>query len=125
MKWLSLWAPVVLYMAAIFYVSSLPEPPSIPAGSDKPLHLAAYFGLTIVVIRAVAGRLAQRIGLRTAVVALLIVIGYGVTDEVHQMFVPGRSADVYDLLSDATGAVAGTAACWAWGILSPASRDEL
>ena len=112
-------------MAAIFYVSSLPEPPPILAGSDKSLHLSAYFGLTLVVVRAVAGGLAQRIGIRTAVVALLIAIGYGVTDEVHQMFVPGRSADVYDLLSDATGAVAGTAACWAWGILSPASRDEL
>ena len=125
MKWFSFWAPVVLYMAAIFYVSSLPKPPPILAGSDKSLHLSAYFGLTLVVVRAVAGGLAQRIGIRTAVVALLIAIGYGVTDEVHQMFVPGRSADVYDLLSDATGAVAGTAACWAWGILSPASRDEL
>lgn len=121
----SLWVPVVLYMAAISYVSLLPEPPPIPAGSDRSLHLSAYFGLTIVVVRAVAGGLAQRIGIRTAMVAPLIVIGYGVTDEVHQMFVPGRSADVYDLLSDATGAVAGTAACWAWGILSPASRDEL
>ena len=97
MKWFSFWAPVVLYMAAIFYVSSLPEPPPILAGSDKSLHLSAYFGLTLVVVRAVAGGLAQRIGIRTAVVALLIAIGYGVTDEVHQMFVAGRSADVYDL----------------------------
>lgn len=124
MKRFGLWVPVALYMAAIFYVSSLPEPPPIPTGSDKPLHLSAYFGLTIVVIRAVAGGLARRIGIRTAVVALLIAIGYGVTDEVHQMFVPGRSADVYDLLSDAAGAVAGTAACWAWGILSPVSHPD-
>lgn len=122
-RFLSLWAPVVLYMAAIFYVSSLPEPPPIPAGTDKPLHLSAYFGLTIVVVRAVAGGWPRRIGARTAVAALLIAIGYGVTDEAHQMFVPGRTADVYDLLSDVMGAIAGAAACWAWGILLPASRD--
>lgn len=126
-------------MAAIFYVSSVPAPP-IPAGTDKPLHGAAYLGLAIVVVRAVAGGLPGRIDLWTAAFALLVTVGYAVTDEVHQMFVPGRSAEMYDLLADAGGAIAGAAACWAWGIISPAfhpnarqdarrgprtSRDEL
>lgn len=108
-------------MAAIFYVSSVPAPP-IPPGTDKPLHGAAYLGLAIVVVRAVAGGLPGRIDLWTAAIALLVTVGYAVTDEVHQTFVPGRSAEMYDLLADAGGAIAGAAACWAWGIISPASH---
>jgi VanZ family protein len=111
-------------MAAIFYVSSVPDPP-IPSGVDKPLHWAAYLGLAVFVLRAVAGGLPRRIDVWTAAVAMLITVGYGVTDEVHQMFVPGRSADMYDLLADAAGAIGGTVTCWAWGIISQVSRDEL
>ena len=124
MNRLSLWGPVVLYMAAIFYASGLTEPP-VPAGTDKSLHGLAYLGLALVVVRAVAGGLPRRIELRTATIAILMTVAYAATDEVHQTFVPGRHADVYDLLADAGGAIVGTVACWAWGILSSVSRDEL
>ncbi len=120
----SLWAPVILYMAAIFYVSALPEPP-IPAGTDKPLHGLAYLGLALVVVRAVVGGLPRRIDMWSATIAMLITVAYGATDEAHQMFVPGRSAEVFDLLADTGGAIVGTVACWAWGIISPVSRDGL
>ena len=120
---LHLWAPVAVYMAAIFFMSSLPDPP-MPPGPDKPWHLLAYLGFGIVVVRAVAGGLPRRIGLRTAVLAILGAVMYAATDEAHQMFVPGRSADLNDLLADTLGVFAGTAVCWAWGIISPASRDE-
>jgi len=113
-------------MAAIFYVSSLSDP-AIPTGSDKPLHWLAYFGLAVLVVRAVAGGLPGRIDAWTAAIAILMTAGYAVTDEVHQMFVPGRSAEMLDLLADVAGAIAGTVACWVWGldIIPPASRDEL
>lgn len=131
MRSLSLWAPVVVYMAAIFHVSSLPDI-SISEGLAVSGHSLAYLGLSIVVARALAGGLPRRIGLRVAVGALLITVAYAVTDEVHQAFVPGRSAEVYDVSTDAIGALAGTIACWAWGIISPVSeparrpsRDEL
>ena len=121
---LILWAPVVIYMAAIFYVSSLSNPP-VPVGTDKPLHWLAYLGLAVVIVRALAGGLPRRIGFGMAVTALLITIGYGATDEVHQMFVPGRTGDINDLMADAGGALAGTIACWAWGIISRSSTDGL
>jgi VanZ family protein len=101
-------------MGAIFSVSSVPGPPT-PGGSDKLLHVLAYLGLAVVVVRALAGGLPRRIGLAIAVTALLITIGYGATDEVHQRFVPGRSGEVYDFVADAAGALAGTIACWLWG----------
>lgn len=119
-----LWVPVVAYMAAIFYASSLSQPP-MPAGGDKPWHFLAYLGLAIVIVRAVAGRLPTRIDLRTAASALLIGVAYAASDEIHQMFVPGRFADLSDWLADAVGVCTGTSACWAWGIISPAARNEL
>jgi VanZ family protein len=45
------------------------------------------------------------------------------SDELHQMFVPGRTASFDDLLADAIGAVVGASLCWA-GIITPTSRDE-
>jgi VanZ family protein len=120
----SLWAPVVIYMAAIFYVSSLPQP-ALPPGGDKPWHLLGYAGFGIVVARAFAGGFCRRVGRMTALLAIAFGIAYGVTDEIHQMFVPGRSAEVADLIADSCGVVLGTVACWACGIIAPFSRDEL
>ena len=76
---LLLWGPVVAYMAAIFYVSSLSEAPLPPGFSDKPSHSLAYLGLAITIARALAGGLPARVGMRTALVAVLVTIAYGVT----------------------------------------------
>jgi VanZ family protein len=111
---LGLWLPVIIYMAAIFYVSSLPQPP-MPTATDKPWHLLAYLGFAVVVVRAVAGGRPRRICLRTAGRAIAIAVMYAVSDEIHQMFVPGRSADLTDLIADAAGVLVGTGACWVWG----------
>ena len=103
-------------MAAIFYASSLSEPP-IPSGTDKPLHGLAYLGLAGVILRAVVGGLPRRIDMRSATIAVLVAVVYAVADEAHQMFVPGRSAEVYDLLADAGGSTAGVMTCWVWGAI--------
>jgi VanZ family protein len=69
------------------------------------------------VVRAVAGGLPRRFAARTAAVAIAITATYAATDEIHQMFVPGRSAEVADLIFDTLGACVGTSACWAWGVI--------
>jgi len=48
--------------------------------------------------------------------AVLIVSAFGVTDEWHQSFVPGRSCDVFDWLADTTGAALAVTLYvkWAW-----------
>jgi VanZ family protein len=120
----SLWAPVVIYMASIFYASSLPEV-TLPPGGDKSWHLIGYTGLGVVIARALAGGLFRPVGMPAAVLAIVTGVAYGVTDEIHQMFVPGRSAELADLAADAAGIVIGTAACWACGIIGRFSRDEL
>jgi VanZ family protein len=105
-------------MAAIFIVSGLHVAPLPDQVSDKTGHLVAYAGLGILAVRAVAGGLPRAVGLRVALLALVIAGGYGITDEIHQSFVPGRSGDIQDWYADVTGAVIGTGACWLWGIIA-------
>lgn len=107
----------MVYMAAIFYVSAQSDPPLPPGVPDKDLHALAYFGLAILVLLALAGRLPSRVTRTLAIVTMLIVVGYGATDEVHQRFVPGRTADVLDLAADAVGGAVALLACWAWNII--------
>ena len=111
-------------MAVIFTASSMTSPP-VPGGADKPWHALGYFTLTLAVVRAFAGGLPRRITLRTAVISVCLVVLYGVSDELHQAFVPGRTTAIDDLLADTVGALVGASLCWAWGIITPTSRDEL
>jgi VanZ family protein len=102
---ISLWAPVLLYMALIFGLSSITHPPEPPSGvSDKDLHILLYFGLGVLVVRALAGGWRRYFSLRTAVLAVIICVLYGASDEIHQHFVPPREMDALDVAADALGA---------------------
>lgn len=114
---LGLWAPVVIYMAAIFYIQSLSSPPSPPGLNDKVEHLLGYGLLGLLAARATAGGLGRRVSLGAALLAVALTSGYGITDEVHQGFVPERTRDLFDWYADTAGAVLGTSAVMAWGIL--------
>lgn len=113
----SLWGPVVAYMAVIFVASADSSPPSPPQVSDKLLHLLAYAGLALCVYRALAGSLRGRFAIRPAVLAFIVTVAYGVSDEIHQSFVPGRTPELYDVGADAVGALAALVAIGAWGII--------
>jgi VanZ family protein len=114
-----LWGPAVLYMGVIFYVSAQQDVAIPSALTDKSSHSLAYTLLSVLIVRALAGGLPARISARTAFLGVVLTTLYGVSDEVHQMFVPGRSAEVYDLFADAIGGAIGAFACWLWGIISP------
>jgi len=105
-------------MAAIFFVSGLPIAPLPEEVSDKTGHFGAYAGLALLAVRAVGGGLPCRVVLRVAALAFVIAAGYGAFDELHQWFVPGRSADVFDWFADATGVGIGIGVCWLWGIIA-------
>jgi VanZ family protein len=42
--------------------------------------------------------------------AILIATAYGISDEIHQLWTPQRSADWRDVVADASGAALGAAA---------------
>jgi VanZ family protein len=113
-----LWAPVVAYMAALFYVSSLSSLPTPPSGiTDKHEHFFFYGILAALTVRALAHAEWRRISFAIVVGAILIAGLYGVSDEFHQRFVPGRNFDVLDMAADTIGAAAASCALWAWSII--------
>lgn len=70
----------------------------------KGAHAFAYFGLAVLAFRvAILTRLSLR---GAAVCALVFVLVYAASDELHQLIVPGRSGEIRDVLIDtAAGAV--------------------
>jgi VanZ family protein len=110
-------------MAAIYYISAQSAPPMVgPAVSDKVAHAIAYFGFGVLTFRAVAGGLVAPVTVPRATATMIISIVYAVTDEVHQLFVPGRYGDVVDVLADAAGAALALMACRAWNIITVSNR---
>jgi len=125
-RWL--WGPVVLQMALIFAASSIPNLKNLPGGmSDKSGHSIGYALLSGVLLRAFAGGRLRGVTWARGLLAIVLATLYGVTDEFHQLFVPGRSADRYDVLADCVGASLGVALGWLasaarrWGILDSSS----
>jgi VanZ family protein len=103
------WLPPVVYMAAVFYVSSLSNPaPEIAARVwDKAIHFVEYGVLAILFYRAFLGEGLSP--LAAALCALAATSAYGASDEWHQLFTPGRSSDVHDWFADTIGGTCGIA----------------
>jgi VanZ family protein len=104
---------VVAYCGAIFYLSSLSNPlPMLTARVwDKALHLCEYSALGVLLALACGVLDEPTAGWRSA---LAIILGcvYGLSDEAHQLFVPGRDAEIGDAIADTTGTALGTGATW-------------
>lgn len=70
----------------------------------KAAHFTEYFILYSLSIRV----LKQYIEIKRArIYCLLIVLGYAITDEIHQYFVPGRAMALRDVLIDFSGGIFG------------------
>jgi VanZ family protein len=104
-------------MAAIFYASSLQDPPT-PAGvADVNLHALAYAGLMVLMARALARAEWARLTIRVLALSWVLTVAYGASDEWHQMYVPTRHAEVRDLAADAIGAAIAGIGVKAWVII--------
>ena len=73
----------------------------------KAAHIFLYFVLGILAYNAV--RL-HGLSLRRAVLlSIAIALVYAVCDEIHQLYIPGRSGEIRDVLIDTTAASMGVA----------------
>jgi len=104
------WLTLAAYMAFIFFLSSRSDLPDVLPGldfGDKLQHIAAYLILAILWSRAIARRWTAIDDKKLFVIVVLFTGLYGISDEIHQSFVPGRLADSLDVIADIAGAMVG------------------
>ncbi|MFQ3549787.1 MAG: VanZ family protein [Armatimonadota bacterium] len=105
--------PAIFCMAGIFMLSSQPKLPtdqififgiSIEDINyyDKLGHFTAYFILGCSVWFSLSDKRLNNWKLKTTFVVSLL---YGISDEIHQIFVVGRSFELLDLFADGLGAL--------------------
>jgi VanZ family protein len=97
----------LLYMVLIWILSSNPAdafvktPFSFDALLKESLHLIEFAILYWLISFAFMAH--KKWSERASLVAAIIAILYGLTDEIHQSFVPARSATVIDFVKDTIG----------------------
>lgn len=87
----------------IFYVSTLTFS---GVGGKSPVsviyHFTAFSYLSLfLLISLTKGKLKKSL----IIIGIVIAIIYGITDEIHQLFVPGRFYSIKDILTDSLGAI--------------------
>ena len=107
-KFFKFWFPVLFYSGIIFRVSSIPnlQSPLREFNADKLWHLGEYCILGFLFARAFVPRQTRFCMLSDKIVlgaVFLFCFLFGVSDEFHQSFVVGRSADWKDALADTIG----------------------
>lgn len=101
-----LWFVTSGYMSLIFYLSSITiEFPGLPENSDKVVHVLIYIPLAVLLYLSL-----HESGMRKhlLIISACLAALYGISDEVHQYFVPGRSATASDAAADMIGALIGS-----------------
>ncbi len=91
--------PALVWAGIIYFVSSLhkvPTPSLDMLSWDKAAHFGVFAIFGILLVRAFKGCL---------VPAFVVGVGWGALDEVHQLFVAGRTSSVYDFIADAAGVI--------------------
>ena len=98
--------PLVGMMTLLFVLSHQPgDTLPLPAvvNLDKLLHLLAYTMLGLCFLLALSPDWRARRPRAAAVATVLFCLAYGLSDEFHQQFVPGRFSGVDDLVFDTLG----------------------
>ena len=103
------WLPVILYCIAIYIQSDFPSSEHIPTFefSDKVLHFLAYAVMGVLFYRAYQ-TLRFKENLRLLILLSIVSASlYGISDEIHQYFVPYRDASIFDVIANILGAICG------------------
>jgi VanZ family protein len=106
-RWLRDIVPLVFWMTLIFVLSAQSRLIEIEDAADekifyKTAHLVAYAVLAWLWWRALAPQ--RQTAWSVLWPAFVLTVLYGISDEIHQLFVPGRHGQIADVLFDAAGA---------------------
>lgn len=128
-KYILRWTMLLLWMCFIFYMSSRSGSES-QEQSDLVLSILNFFGLQLnESIKNIASFIVRKTAhvteymilyilifrvvilyfytKKSKIIALLCMVLYASTDEIHQLFVPGRSGMVRDVFIDSIGGIIG------------------
>lgn len=100
-----IFAILIIYWIIILVATSLPSEkvPSLNVG-DKFQHFAAYFVLGVLLnITLMVQDKSKIFREKSHIFTFIIIFVYGIFDELHQSFIPGRFADILDLAADIIG----------------------
>ncbi|MBN1162913.1 VanZ family protein [Patescibacteria group bacterium] len=98
MKSCKRWIPALIVMCVIFLFSSMPGDTVDAVGLGKESyhingHFLLFFLLMFSFYKAV----------KNTGISMLYTFAYAVFDEIHQIFVPGRSVQIFDIIVDLSG----------------------
>ena len=121
---LTRWFPLIAYCIFIFVQSGHPSPEDLPSFRfmDKMLHIAAYAVLAILFHRAYQTLRIRHSPHLLMWLSILSASLYGISDEIHQYFVPFREADFFDGIADIIGAIIGVLVYQTWVVRKQATE---
>ena len=108
----------MLWYILIWVLSSMPSdslPPVGELGLDKFAHISVYLLLAILVNQCI--RSMSICTSKANLIYMLLLLSAGL-DELHQVFIPGRSLSIYDFLANAVGL------CIGYALLHFSNRSE-
>ncbi len=116
-QWADLWRYELPLLACMALITALSSRPSLPGPGERGSllrdvfnygsHAFIYGVLAILAWRVLvfrAPRLPAWLRAHPRLSATLFALLFGISDEIHQSFVPGRTASPWDILADVLGA---------------------
>ena len=108
---------LILWLIIMITLSSLPNIPTLKIHTAKAdiridylIHFLEYGVLTLLCFLTFTGE-DFRMDFLKALKLMIMLILFALLDEYHQKFIPGRSFNYSDILSNLTGIVAGIVFC--------------
>ena len=103
------WLPLFVYCLFIYIQSDHPSIEHIPSFefSDKLLHFFAYAVLGVLFYRAYRTLKIKGDPRMLILISIVSASLYGLSDEIHQYFVPFRNASIWDVVANTLGAICG------------------
>ena len=103
------YVPLIVYWIMLFIATTIPVSslPSVDV-SDKLKHFGAFLGLSVLLSLTLIYQNKILLFKKYFMIAAFVISSlYGLLDEIHQSFVPGRNSEFLDWFADSVGAAIG------------------
>ena len=111
--------PPFAYCILVFALSAQDKAISVPGipSADKLLHVIEYSMLGFLMARAFFSPDTKRSQAILFMISFILSVLFAFSDEIHQYFVPDRTASLTDVMADGAGALIGTISYWTLTLL--------